>query len=447
MLTHSFISLFHFDSLSLVLMALVGFLGGTIGLFASRYLQGDRLYFPFLSGLALLMVAVMLMVASDHLLVLLALWGISNVLLIKLMIHKPSWKAAQASGWLAAKTLGLGFACLTGAFALLYSITGESSIQALLHSPNLSDPRIGIASILIILAAMTQSAIWPFHRWLLSSLNSPTPVSAMMHAGIVNGGGFLLVRFSPLYTSQPTFLTVIFILGLSSAWIGTLWKLMQNDVKRMLACSTLGQMGFMFAQFGLGLFPAAIAHLCWHGLFKANLFLNSNSAAFEKRIPTSSPSLMLFLLAMLCGLLGSYVFATISDKSWLSSTTTTILNIVAWLAASQLALTLFQRFGWKKALYILPSTLIVSSIYGLSVWWIEKLLASSHIPHPQPLNIYHWIGIVTLIFAWLIMVFQDRFKKLSWLINLYPILYTKGLNASQPHPSTITSHRNDYQYK
>jgi len=129
---------------------------------------------------------------------------------------------------------------------------------------------------------MTQSAIWPFHTWLISSLNSPTPVSAIMHAGLINGGGFLLTRFAGLFVQSTGMLQVIFFLGLLTALIGTLWKLMQHDIKRMLACSTMGQMGFMIAQCGLGLFPAAIAHLCWHGLFKAYLFLSSGSAAHEK---------------------------------------------------------------------------------------------------------------------------------------------------------------------
>ena len=101
-----------------------------------------------------------------------------------------------------------------------------------------------------------------------------------MHAGLVNGGGFLIVRFAPLYLNYPGILNIIFIIGLSTAIMGTLWKLMQSDIKRMLACSTMAQMGFMIAQCGLGLFSAAIAHIILHGLatqievaiFQANFF-------------------------------------------------------------------------------------------------------------------------------------------------------------------------------
>ena len=105
-----------------------------------------------------------------------------------------------------------------------------------------------------------------------------------MHAGLINGGGFLLARFAPMLAIQPPILNLIFIAGITTALLGTLWKLMQSDVKRMLACSTMGQMGFMIAQCGLGLFPAAVAHLSWHGLFKAYLFLSTGSAAKEKRL-------------------------------------------------------------------------------------------------------------------------------------------------------------------
>lgn len=448
MVTYSFISLFHIDSLAMIMIAMVGFIGLIVGIFSTRYMQGDRRYYQFLGLLILLISSVMLMVASDHLVLLLTTWGISNVLLIKLMIHKKGWQAATASGWLTVKTLGIGFICLALAFILLYQCTGQTSVQRILHHLEMSNHLAIIALMLIVVTAISQSAIWPFHRWLISSLNSPTPVSAIMHAGLVNGGGFLLVRFAPLFDSQPTILTIIFLLGLGTATVGTLWKLMQNDIKRMLACSTMAQMGFMLAQCGLGLFPAAVAHLCWHGLFKANLFLSSNNVASEKRFTKNySPIIVSFMLSLLCGIISSYVFALSSHKAWLANDTTLVLQGVAFIAASQIAIVILENSPWKKLPTAVFVTSFMSGLYGLSVFLIEFSLSSIHMMRPQPLNAFHVIGLLLLTLVWLFMSFKDRFIHQHKWHKLWLMLYVKALNASQPHPSTITSHRNQYTFK
>jgi len=443
----SLVTLFHFDVLAGIMIALVSFIGLIVGLFAARYVQGDSQYNKFFASLGLLVLSIIIMAASDNLLIFLVAWGISNLLLVRLMIHKPIWKAATSSGWLAAKAFIIGFISLASAFALFYYGTRQTSIQAILHSLDVTSPLSIIAMILIVVAAMSQSAIWPFHRWLISSLNSPTPVSAIMHAGLVNGGGFLLVRFAYLYFSSPTILTIIFILGLGTALVGTLWKLMQNDIKRMLACSTMGQMGFMFVQCGLGLFPAAVTHLCWHGLFKANLFLSSNNVIQEKRLFSEfPPTPTAFFLACLCGFLGSYIFSLVSHKQWLTTDTTFILLIVVLITAVQFALSLLQSTPWKR----LPMTILLTGLmcvlYGYSVHIVEFLLSPLDLMHPQALNTFHYIGLILLITLWVIMLFKDRLVQHNSLSRLLPLLYVKALNASQPHRSTITSHRNQYRY-
>lgn len=448
MLTASLVKLFNFDMLAVIMITLVSFIGLIVGLFAARYMQGDSQYYGFFASLGLLVISVITMAASDNLLILLAAWGISNLLLIRLMIHKPTWKAARNSGWLAAKAFIIGFICLASAFILLYYCTRQTSIQAIFHSLNVNSPLSIIAMTLIVIAAMSQSAIWPFHRWLISSLNSPTPVSAMMHAGLVNGGGFLLVRFSYLYISSPTLLNIIFILGMGTALVGTLWKLMQNDIKRMLACSTMGQMGFMFVQCGLGLFPAAVAHLCWHGLFKANLFLSSNNVIQEKRLSTAPPpTATSFFLAGLCGILGSYLFSLVTHKSWLTSNTNLILLAIVLIVAVQFALSLLQTTPWKKLPMVILLTGLICVLYGFSVRIVEFILSPLHLMHPQALNAFYYIGLVLLITVWLIMLFKYKLVSNKRLSRRLPMLYVKALNASQPHPSTITSHRNHYRYK
>jgi NAD(P)H-quinone oxidoreductase subunit 5 len=445
---YSLITLFHFDTLTTIMMVLVAFIGCIVGIYASRYMQGDKRYYPFLGLLSLLILSVMLMVASDQLILLLLWWGISNFLLVRLMIHKPQWKAAKNSGWLAAGFFAVGFVFLACGFTLLYISTGQTSIQSILHSHDLTNPLSTLALVFILLAAMSQSAIWPFHRWLLSSLNSPTPVSAIMHAGLVNGGGFLLARFAPLYFLNPKLLTIIFILGIGTALIGTLWKLVQNDVKRMLACSTMAQMGFMFAQCGLGLFPAAIAHLFWHGLFKANLFLASPGAGSKKRLETGYPPSFISLnLALLCGVLGAAIFSMVNHQFGLALDTTFVLLVIWFITVTQFALASLIYSPWKKLLITIFLTSLISVVYGLSIRMMESIFASSHLMQPQPLNAFYLIGLVGLFIIWLIMLFKDKLINRHNLPRALLIFYVKALNASQPHPATITTNRNQYRYE
>lgn len=440
----SFFSLFHLDTLALIMLALVGFVALNVAIFSAKYLKGDRAQGAFFLRLTLLVLAVFIMVSADHLMLFLGAWGLANYLLTRLMIHKYNWQAARESGKLALRNFGIGTAFLAAAFLVLYLQTGSTSIQNILQMPLQSSWGM-LAGAFLFGAAMTQSAIWPFHRWLLSSLNSPTPVSAIMHAGLVNGGGFLLARFAPLLLKQPGILLIIFLLGLITAVAGTLWKLMQHDIKRMLACSTMGQMGFMMVQCALGLFPAAIAHLCWHGLFKAYLFLSSGGAAREKRLDLGyPPKLPVFLLALVCGLAGAWGFALTSHKE-LVADTTLLLTGVAFLGGAQLALPILQAAPWKRLPLAILATAAVGAIYGFSVYGIEALLAPMQIMVPQPLGWMHLAGFILLAMAWVFMLFRPRGSRAlmpEWAIRWY----VKMLNASQPAPKTITAHHNQYQY-
>jgi NAD(P)H-quinone oxidoreductase subunit 5 len=443
---HSVIApFFHIDAIALIMMTLVVFIGLTVGSFSARHMRGDSRYHRFFTLLALLIGSVIVMVSADHLLLMLIGWGSSNFLLMKLMVHKPAWKEARTSGILAGKNFLLGTMSIAASFLLLYLATGEASIQAIIHAHPHS-PWVTFALFGLVLGAMTQSAIWPFHRWLISSLNSPTPVSAIMHAGIVNGGGFLLVRFSPLYFDRPNLLTCLFVIGMFTAILGTFWSLLQHDVKRMLACSTMGQMGFMVAQCGLGLFPAAIAHLCWHGMFKAYLFIASGGAAQEKKLDLGyPPSITAFVLALVCGLAGSYSFASMTSGAWLIWDTRLILILIAFISGSQFALPMLRNKPAQRFPLALVATFFMAGLYGLSVQLIKAILKPLQLGQPLPLNMVHLCGMIVLTVVWL-AILLDRQNSSEHPSDRILNLYVKSLNASQPHPDTITTHRNDYKH-
>lgn len=441
-----FQTLFHLDHLSIIMISLITCIGVSILLFSSRYMHGDIKYNSFRIKIVLLLFSLILMVSTDNILLFLMAWFFSNGLLVTLIVHKSQWKAAYNSGLIAAKNFFFGFISLAIGFLILYRASGEVSITKI-SALALSNPQFYIASIFILIAAMTQSAIWPFHRWLLSSLNAPTPVSAIMHAGLVNGGGFLLTRFASLWIHSPRLLNIIFILGIVTAFYGTLWKLLQPDIKKMLACSTVGQMGFMFVQCGLGLFSGAIAHLCWHGFFKAYLFLNSPSAHQEKKLPIlQSANAISICFSALGGLSGVLFFILTGGDDFSFYNSTIVIVSVVFIASYQLSLTITERCSLKNIILMFLITMLLGSTYGLNFRFVENFLSPLKLFQPQPLNIFYLVGIMILGGSWIYRVYQ-LYKPKRSPSNWYLKKYVSMINASQPDPSTITTYRNDYQYK
>lgn len=438
--------LFRPDPLSGVMAALILFVVLNVIAYSNRYLAGDRHQRRHRGCVLLLAASVLTMVFADHLLLLLLAWTVSNLVLVRLMIHNGQWSAARNSGLLALRTLGFGSVALGAGFWLLADSAGGAFLSGML--PADGEPTTGQSAglLLIAIAALTQSAAWPFHRWLTSSLNSPTPVSALMHAGVVNGGGFLLARFAPLYATQPALLHGLFVAGLVTAMVGSFWKLLQTDVKRMLACSTMGQMGFMLMQCGMGLFAPAISHLCWHGLFKAYLFLSAGSVVQEKRssIPAGAPSPVRTLLACLAGVCGALAFAATTATELDFTNTACLMIVLAFMAATQLALGILHQP--LTAARLMGAVLVGSGaggLYGLSIRLVEAALAAPHAMQPQPMDVVYFAGMVLVFLAWIGMNLNLPARLQSR--TAWKRLYLAALNASQPDPRTVTATRTTYQ--
>ena len=439
---------FKADGLSLLMSTLILFVSFIVHQFSRRYMAGDRNYRPYFLKLTLLTSSAITMVFADNLLLLWMAWSCSNLLLVSLMTHKGEWTAAKNSGNLALKTLCSGSLALLVSFFLMYQATGSTSI-ANINAQATQIPLLFLTGILsfLVLGALTQSAQWPFHRWLTSSLNAPTPVSALMHAGLVNGGGFVLVRFAPLLLTEGHLLLTLFVIGALTAILGTLWKLLQSDMKRMLANSTMAQMGFMMMQCGLGLFPAAVAHLCWHGLFKAYLFLNAGSAikARKKRTHVLKHSPVAFALSCLIGLAGALSFALVSEKSLFTLQPTTFLVGFAYISGTQLAYSLLRNEVLYKRL--LPAFILVSLVgvfYGESIHLIESFFPTYSAQALPNLNLIHLLVLALFLVLWLGMNLKSALGLQR--TKVWSQLYVSALNGSQPHPKTITASRNTYQY-
>ncbi|MDP1608861.1 MAG: proton-conducting transporter membrane subunit [Chlamydiales bacterium] len=433
---------FRIEALGLMLSVFILFVAGIVHLFSVRYMAGDRKFKVFFTKLGLLTSSLLLMIGADHLILMLVFWTSSNLLLASLMIHKDAWSASRNSGLFMFKLSALGSGSIALAIFILFQAFGTFSLHEILENQSLiTYPLKWVVLLLLILAALIQSGCWPFHKWLLSSLNSPTPVSGLMHAGLVNGGGFLLTRFAPLFSEAHTTLDLLFFLGLISVVLGTGWKLVQSNIKGMLACSTMAQMGFMLMQCGLGLFSAAIAHLFWHGLFKCYLFLNSGSAITEKRELDSKKSRLKYLAAVLAGLPGASGFALMISFSLQNWTTQTVLVAFSWLASAQIAYSILGKSSsWVRMLIGSIGSFVFGMIYGGAVYLIKFIVSPLAIDVVMPLHPIHLIG-VGIVMLISIGVNLNLFSLLS-----SRRLYTEMLNLSQSHPKTMTLIRSEYKY-
>ncbi|PUT42191.1 oxidoreductase [Legionella taurinensis] len=436
------------DTLNALLGSLVLFISFAVHRFSYRYMQGDRLYRRFFILMSSLTLSLLLMVLADHLALLWVSWFLSNGLLVMLMVHKKEWRAAKNAGMLAFYTLAFGSLALLMAFVLFYLSSLTDSLQTLMQqAPSPDLPLTQVAMSFLLVAVLIQSALFPFHRWLLSSLNSPTPVSAFMHAGLINGGGILMVKFAPMMAQHPALLTGLFVLGTLSALSGTLFKLMQHDIKRMLACSTMAQMGFMMMQCGLGLYAAAIAHLCWHGLFKASLFLGSG-AAIAQSSPESNtlrPSFISLLAAVLGGFIAVCAFALITHKamSWMQASA--FVLFFAFIAGAQLMLTWVCHPKSRGSLVTgLVAAALAGLLYGVNVHGIELLLPRLMAIQTLSLSWLHWT--IMILFGALWVGFNGGLPEKLNATRLGCWLYMTLFNASQPSAKTVTALRTDYSY-
>lgn len=434
------------DGMNWLLLGLVLFIALVTGVFALRYLKGDRRRGIFLVQMSALAVSLSLMVVAKNLMVLFGALGVSNILLVSLMVHERGWGASRASGRLAALTLGGGLLAVGLAFWLIYQSTGTLAVGEINQTGLSGTTQLAVSGLLLV-GAMAQSGLWPMHRWVLSSLNSPTPVSAFMHAGLINGGGILLVRFAPIYASESMIMTLVFLTGLVSTVLGTVWMLMQSDVKRTLACSTMGQMGFMVMQCGLGLFPAAVAHLCWHGLFKANQFLSTGGLWKERKVVQGGViSPLKLAAAIVCGVVAAWGFALASRKSLIPQDTDFVLVFICMLAGAQFALPILRGPSFMQILWAMPVTWVMGIVYGCSVYIVEMILAPLGLHNAYALNIFHVGGMAVMFGGWVALLYLPQLSGTRVFGGATQKLYVRLLNAGQPHPATVTSCRNHYRF-
>ena len=367
------------DAFTAVMFLLVAFVGAIVVQFSRNYMDGDDRQGAFMGGLCLTLAAVSLLILSGNLYLLVAAWIATSLALHRLLLFYAGRPNARVAGRKKFVTARLGDLLLIGAAVLLAQAFATTDIATILEGARAAaaagETPAGVvpATLLIAVAALLKSAQFPTHGWLAEVMETPTPVSALLHAGIINAGGFLVVRFADVMLLSVGSLHLLAIVGGFTALFGSVVMLTQTSIKVSLAYSTVAQMGFMLLQCGLGAFTAAVLHIVAHSLYKAHAFLSSGSiidiarASWVPKAETRSRALV--LLASVAGAVAIFL-GTGAAVGFAVAEKPAILALGAILVMG-LTLMLAQALEGRPQGYVVGRTLGVAVVVALLYFGLQ----------------------------------------------------------------------------
>lgn len=426
---------FHVDRLSAVMMVLISGVGTIIYTYSVGYLYQDPHEPRYLALIGVTTFVLLCMVSSGNLMMLFIFWQLLSYLLY-VLAHNHAHAATLEGAFRTFTLLRVGDVAFLSGIVLAHSLYGTLEFQGLfakaaeisvtlspLPGIELSGPTA--VTLLLFIGGMSKSAQFPIHIWLPRSLYAPTPVHALLHAGIINAGGFLINRLAPLFGLSSTTLHVAFVVGTMTAILGASMMLAQNDIKKTLGFSTIGQMGYMIMECGLGAFSLAVFHLIAHGLFKAAVFLNCGNVIHKARQEPHFPRTdhheeeegfsrltwsTGFVTTLFIPLLILLVTHGVLRIPLLESQGTVIFLFFIWITSSQAILTLTRLravASWKVSAAMLLTLLFIVFVYLFAV---ESFTAFLY-PDPQEVASYfkaaglaNWLFDLIIVMATLLTI-------------------------------------------
>ena len=271
----------YIDPITITMFGVITAVALMVNIFSIGYMKGEPRYYWFFAVLQLFVASMLLLVMADNLLLVYVSWelvGVCSFLLIGFYWEKRSATEAAKKAFITTRVGDVGL--LIG-IILLWRATGTFDIQEIIHAAEegqIGSTYLFVSIMFVFLGCMGKSAQVPFHVWLPDAMEGPTPVSALIHAAtMVVAGVYLTARLLPIFEVADGALLVVTIVGLTTALLTGFMALAQTDIKKVLAYSTVGQLGFMFVALGAGEPAVAMFHLTTHAFFKALLFLGSGS--------------------------------------------------------------------------------------------------------------------------------------------------------------------------
>ena len=404
------------DIVSVIMLLLVSFVGWVVLRYSASYLDGEDRQGSFVGWMSATLASVMLLVQAGNLALLLLAWVTTSLCLHRLLLFYPDRVEAVRAARKKFIVARLGDLALAGAalcFYLGYQTQDIASIAAA-AAEGVGSAAVQWGAGLLALAAVLKSAQFPTHGWLTEVMETPTPVSALLHAGVINAGGFLLIRFAEVMLLAPGVLAVLVIIGGVTALLGGLAMLAQPAVKSSLAWSTIGQMGFMIMQCGLALFPLALLHIVAHSLYKAHAFLNSGTAvelvaSIRRPGPIAVPSgrnvTKSFAVALLIyGGIG-FAFGLDGESSQAMALGAILIFGVAYLLAQGMADAAPRVLTRRTAAYAVAASVSYFALHRAAEWITQGTLPVT--PPPGPLE---WALLTLTVFSFgLVAVAQSLF--------------------------------------
>lgn len=417
------------DPLSTLMGLLIAGISLIVRMYSVRYMVEEQGYGRFFMLLDLMTATLLIMVAAGDLITLIIAWHLVGVLLYFLLGFDSRSHTAYRYAFWTLITYRIGDIALVLAAALLFHAFGTwtlADIFAQITANPGAHEYFGFAleelvGLLLAIAAFARSAQFFLHTWLPYTMDGPTPVSALMHAGIVNAGGFLINRFATVFIHTESIMHLLFVMGLITAIIGSVLMLTQNDIKKALGYSTMGQMGFMIMECGVGAFSLAIYHLIAHGLFKGTLFLGAGSVINEARksdgVPKDGlytfivehkitkrhqPWLLMAGITLVVPILILIVSHWLVEQDFFQKQGAIVLLFFGWITGAQLLFTTYRMGAqnvWRLVgvivlsftvivlgyalishafdLFLYPDTAVSAQIYntaGIDVFWFDVLV-------------------------------------------------------------------------
>ena len=429
---------FYIDRLSAVMMVLISGIGTVIYAYSIDYMYQDPHEPRYLALIGLALFVLLCLVSSANLMMLFLFWQLLSFLLY-LLAHNHTHEGTLEGAFKTFTLLRVGDVTFLAGIVLAYALYGTLEFPALFARatessvtfsplPGLDISGATAVTLLLFIGGMSKSAQFPFHIWLPHYLYAPTPATALLHAGIINAGGFLINRLAPLFGLSSTTLHVAFVVGTLTAVLGASMMLAQNDIKKTLGFSTVGQMGYMIMECGLGAFSLAVFHLIAHGLFKATVFLNSGNeihkARQEAHLPhtsqeeeeqTFSPLTWStgFVTTLMIPLLILLLTHGVLHIPLLESQGTVIFLFFIWITSSQAILTLTRLRAvpsWEVSAAMLCTLLFVVFMYLFAVESFTAFL------YPDPVEVASYFKTAALP-SWLfdlIILLSTVMTILSW---------------------------------
>lgn len=315
---------FRVDTLTAVMLVVVNTVSSLVHLYSIGYMHEDPHRPRFFAYLSLFTFAMLMLVTADNLVQMFFGWegvGLASYLLIGFWYQKPSANAAAMKAFIVNRVGDFGF--LLGIF-MVFVLTGTVAFESIFPQiAGLTERSfrflgydwnaLTLTALLLFMGAMGKSAQFLLHTWLPDAMEGPTPVSALIHAAtMVTAGVFMVARLSPIFEYAPVALTVVIVIGATTAFFAATVGLVQNDIKRVIAYSTCSQLGYMFVALGVGAYSSGIFHLFTHAFFKALLFLGAgsvihamhheqdmrNMGGLRKHIPLTAAAMTIGTLAL-----------------------------------------------------------------------------------------------------------------------------------------------------